>query len=99
MSELHRRTPKQDVPTRDQIAQRAYELYEKRGSQPGRDVEDWLTAETELRNQNTPVTSLSSGSNDKSRSSFTTSRQQQPKTRTPSSFETTNPVDHHHSSF
>lgn len=41
----------QDVPTRDQIQLRAYELYLKRGGEDGRDVEDWLTAEAELRNQ------------------------------------------------
>jgi outer membrane protein TolC len=30
------------------IAQRAYELYEQRGRQEGRDLEDWLKAEREL---------------------------------------------------
>ena len=30
------------------IAQRAYELYEQRGRQDGRDLEDWLKAEREL---------------------------------------------------
>ena len=30
------------------IAQRAYELYEQRGRQDGRDSEDWLKAEREL---------------------------------------------------
>lgn len=52
MSDLHRSIPKQDVHTRDQIAQRAYELYEQRGGEHGRDLEDWLTAEKELRHQN-----------------------------------------------
>ena len=52
MSDLQRTTPKQDVPTREQIAQRAYELYQQRGGQHGRDLEDWLAAERELRNQN-----------------------------------------------
>jgi H+-transporting ATPase len=32
-----------------QIAQRAYELYEKRGRQDGRAVEDWGQAEREIR--------------------------------------------------
>lgn len=27
------------------IAKKAYELYEKRGGQPGHDLEDWLEAE------------------------------------------------------
>ena len=30
------------------IAQRAYELYEQRARQDGRDLEDWLKAEREL---------------------------------------------------
>lgn len=30
------------------IAQRAYELYEQRGRQDGRDLEDWVKAEREL---------------------------------------------------
>jgi len=33
---------------RDQIAQRAYELYEQRGRQDGFAVQDWLQAEQEL---------------------------------------------------
>ncbi len=36
-------------PTRDEIARLAYSLYEARGGQDGRDVEDWLAAEQELR--------------------------------------------------
>lgn len=46
----------QDVPTRDQIQLRAYELYLKRGGEDGRDVEDWLAAEAELRNQHSSFT-------------------------------------------
>ena len=34
---------------RDACAQRAYELYLARGGEDGRDLEDWLTAERELR--------------------------------------------------
>jgi Protein of unknown function (DUF2934) len=30
------------------VAQRAYELYEQRGRQEGRDLEDWLNAEQQL---------------------------------------------------
>jgi len=33
---------------RDQIAQRAYQLYEARGRVEGYDVQDWLQAEDEL---------------------------------------------------
>ena len=36
------------APTHEQIAMRAYELYLARGSQPGHEAEDWLTAEAEL---------------------------------------------------
>ncbi len=35
-------------PTHDQIARRAYELYEASGCQPGREQENWLRAEAEL---------------------------------------------------
>jgi hypothetical protein len=36
------------VPNSD-IARRAYELYEQRGGVHGRDLDDWLLAENELR--------------------------------------------------
>lgn len=101
MSDLYRSSPKQDVPTRDQIAQRAYEIYQTRGREHGRDVEDWLVAERELRSQNSPRESISPSSTDKARnSSLPTSRQRQSKTKTaasPSSFGNTNPVDHQNS--
>jgi hypothetical protein len=32
----------------EQIRQRAYQLYEQRGKEDGRDVEDWLRAEEEV---------------------------------------------------
>jgi hypothetical protein len=31
------------------VAVRAYKLFEERGREPGRDVDDWLRAEQELR--------------------------------------------------
>ena len=34
----------------DDIARRAYELYEERGCEHGHDFDDWLLAEHELRN-------------------------------------------------
>jgi hypothetical protein len=34
--------------TQQEIAERAYEIYLERGSQNGRDVEDWLAAEKEF---------------------------------------------------
>jgi hypothetical protein len=36
-------------PTKEQIAKRAYDLFLARGSEHGRDVEDWLAAEQQLR--------------------------------------------------
>jgi hypothetical protein len=33
----------------DDVARRAYELYEARGGEPGADLDDWLKAESELR--------------------------------------------------
>jgi hypothetical protein len=36
-------------PTADEIRQRAYEIYVRRGGAPGRDIDDWAAAERELR--------------------------------------------------
>jgi hypothetical protein len=36
------------LPTHEQITKRAYEIFLERGSQPGREVDDWLQAEYEL---------------------------------------------------
>jgi hypothetical protein len=35
-------------PSRNEIAERAYHFYERRGRQDGHDVDDWLSAEREL---------------------------------------------------
>lgn len=35
--------------SREEIARKAYERYEKRGRQPGHDQEDWFHAERELK--------------------------------------------------
>lgn len=32
----------------EDIAQRAYQLFTQRGGEPGRDIEDWFRAESEL---------------------------------------------------
>jgi len=37
------------------IAERAYRLYEERGSEPGREIEDWLRAEEEILNEQTDL--------------------------------------------
>jgi hypothetical protein len=36
------------VPPQDRIRERAYELYESRGREPGQDEQDWLCAEREI---------------------------------------------------
>jgi len=36
-------------PTHDEIAKRAYAIFEKSGRVPGRDLQNWLEAETHLR--------------------------------------------------
>jgi DUF2934 family protein len=37
--------------THEEIAERAYDLYVRRGGQDGHDVEDWLAAELRLRQE------------------------------------------------
>lgn len=36
------------APSQDRIRERAYELYESRGREPGRDEQDWFGAEQEI---------------------------------------------------
>ena len=38
----------ENKPTHEQIARRAYQLFEQSGRIPGRDLENWLAAETQL---------------------------------------------------
>jgi len=40
--------PALTAPTTEEIAQRAYEIFLARGSQPGHELDDWLQAESEL---------------------------------------------------
>jgi len=42
---------KQHLPTHQEIEQRAHEIYLRRGGDHGQDVDDWLKAEAELRNE------------------------------------------------
>jgi hypothetical protein len=35
------------APKHDEIARRAYQLFEERGREPGRELEDWFRAERE----------------------------------------------------
>jgi hypothetical protein len=44
-----RRGRKDHEPSYDDIARRAYQLYEERCGEHGRDQEDWFQAERELR--------------------------------------------------
>jgi len=37
------------IASADAVAVRAHELFEERGRQPGRDLDDWLRAEHELQ--------------------------------------------------
>ena len=39
------------TPTREEISRRAYEMYLSRGRKNGSDIDDWLAAERELREQ------------------------------------------------
>jgi len=41
-------------PTDEEIARKAYELFEARGRLPGHEREDWLAAERQLRDERTP---------------------------------------------
>jgi hypothetical protein len=36
-------------PSREDIERRAFQIYVKRGRQPGNDIADWLAAEKEVR--------------------------------------------------
>jgi len=48
---IQARTTQHQTPTRDEVAQRAYDLYQQRGGGDGRDLEDWLQAERDLQRQ------------------------------------------------
>ena len=42
--------------TEDTIRKRAYEIYVRRGRKPGRDVQNWLEAEQDLKQAQNPTT-------------------------------------------
>ena len=42
-----------DTPDPDAVARRAYQRFEERGSEHGRDMDDWFEAERELRDGGT----------------------------------------------
>jgi hypothetical protein len=41
--------PKPPAPTPEQIQKRAHEIFVARGGEPGRELDDWLLAEYELK--------------------------------------------------
>jgi hypothetical protein len=41
--------------TNDDISRRAYELFLARGGEHGRDLDDWLEAERQLKNDGVPL--------------------------------------------
>lgn len=49
-------TSKSMLPTKEQISQRAYEIYLARGCEDGHDLSDWIEAERELSESNEPHT-------------------------------------------
>jgi len=40
---------REELPTNEEVARLAYEIYLERGCAPGQDVNDWLQAERELQ--------------------------------------------------
>lgn len=44
----HQPLPGENHPNQDELARRAYELYQARGREPGHELEDWLQAEREV---------------------------------------------------
>jgi len=58
-------------PTQDQIAQRAYAIFEQNGRAPGRDLENWMQAERELSasNGHKPESAKETKSNGQAKSS------------------------------
>ena len=50
-----KRTKSSPQPTREDIEQRAYEIYLERGGTEGYEMEDWLQAERELQQRHRKV--------------------------------------------
>ena len=44
----HQPSTGESDPNQDEVARRAYELYQARGEEPGHELEDWLHAEQEV---------------------------------------------------
>jgi len=57
MAKEYAKTTNGNGPTHEEIAQRAYEIFEKSGRAPGHDLENWLAAETQLAGRRQETTS------------------------------------------
>ncbi len=49
-------TSKSMLPAKEQISQRAYEIYLARGCEDGHDLSDWIEAERQLSESHEPQT-------------------------------------------
>jgi len=49
--ETKERSAVRGEPTQDEVRKRAFEIYVRRGRQPGREKDDWAQAERELREE------------------------------------------------
>jgi hypothetical protein len=49
-------TSKSMLPAKEQISQRAYEIYVARGCEDGHDLSDWIEAERQVSESNEPQT-------------------------------------------
>jgi Protein of unknown function (DUF2934) len=56
-NQANQSSPAEDHPNQKEVARRAYELYEARGGEPGRELEDWLNAERDLNKESQAVRS------------------------------------------
>jgi hypothetical protein len=41
----------EEHPNQEEVARRAYELFQARGGEPGRELQDWVQAEEEVNNR------------------------------------------------
>ena len=57
-NEANQLSPAEKHPVEDDVARRAYELYQARGAEPGHDLEDWLQAEREVNGHGQIVQSV-----------------------------------------
>jgi hypothetical protein len=51
-SEVRKPRATKSVPTHEEVALRAYQIYLERGGTPGHELEDWTSAERELMEKN-----------------------------------------------